>query len=347
MPSQASIRNPHSTFQAFLALVSFSFRRHLKVRQVAWVGFVLLAVLAGVIAVVTHGPVGWRLENRVRTVANLKDKDGADPLRLTYRQYGEERLTFYAAYPGPPEAFAVKAAVLAPYWATVNADLDAPAEPGHPPARQFLDDFAFLNFVRWVVFTLYLAFLLPLFTLAYGTGALGAEREGRTLLWLTTRPLPRWAIYLAKLAGVLPWCVLVNLLGFAALCGVGGELGWRALTVYWPPVLAGAAAFGCLFHLLGAVVRRPTVVGLVYVFFYETLVANLPGSLKQFSLNYYVRSLFYNETAAVVGSVQPESVDVYAPADPATAWVTLAVVSAAVTALGAWLFGRQEPKDEV
>jgi ABC-type transport system involved in multi-copper enzyme maturation permease subunit len=346
MTSSAAVVEP-SPVRAFVALVLFSFRRHLKVRQVAWVGFVLLAVLAVVIGIVTHVSGGWRLETRERVVASLTDKDGNNPARLTYRQYGEERLTFYAAFPGPPDAFGIKAAVFAPYWAAVNADLNAPAPAGGPPPRQFLDDFAFLNFVRWVVFTLYLAFLLPLFTLAYGTGALGAEREGRTLLWLTTRPLPRWAIYLAKLLGVLPWCVAVNLIGFGVLCGAGGELGRRAAAVYWPAVLAGAVAFGCLFHLLGAVIRRPTVIGLAYVFFYETLVANLPGSLKQFSLNYYVRSLFYNETAAAIGTVQPESVDVYAPADPTTAWVTLLAVSAAVTVLGAWLFGRQEPADEV
>ena len=334
MTPHSVLRTPHSALSAFLALVSFSFRRHLRVKQVAWVGFALLGLMTLVITAVTHGPVGWRLETRERTLANLKDKDGSDPVRMTYRQYGDDRLTFYQVYPGPPEAFAIKSAVVDAYRAILRDE-------------QYLDDFAFLNFARWVVFSLFLAFLMPLFTLAYGSGALGGERESRTLLWLISRPLPRWAIYLGKLLGVLPWCVAVSLLGFTVLCLVGGEYGQRALGLYWPVVLAGSVAFGCVFQMVGAVLRRPTVVGLVYVFFFETLVANLPGSLKQFSLNYYVRSLFYNATAANIGTVQPESVDVYAPTDSATAWGTLIVVSVFVTVLGAWLFSRQEPKDEV
>ncbi|WP_193789019.1 ABC transporter permease subunit, partial [Zavarzinella formosa] len=61
-------------------------------------------------------------------------------------------------------------------------------------------------FSRWVVFLLYLGFLLPLFSLSFATGALGNERESRSLVWLMTRPLPRSAIYLAKFFGLLPWC---------------------------------------------------------------------------------------------------------------------------------------------
>ena len=88
------------------------------------------------------------------------------------------------------------------------------------------------------------------------------------------------------------------------------------------------------------------VVGLIYVFFFETLVANLPGSLKQLSLNYYVRSLLYNEATSEVTTVAPDTLDVYAPTDPTTAWVTVLLATIGLTLLGMWLFGSQEPKDE-
>ena len=172
-----------------------------------------------------------------------------------------------------------------------------------------------------MVFTLYLAFLLPLFTLAYASGAIGGEREEPDARLADHPPAAAVGDLPGKVLGVLPWCVAVCAVGFAVLCAGRRGAGGRRSALYWPAVLAGAVAFGCLFHLVGAVFRRPTVVGLVYVFFFETLVANLPGSLKQFSLNYYVRSLFYNGTAANHGDRRPESVDVYAPADPTTAWV--------------------------
>ena len=123
-------------------------------------------------------------------------------------------------------------------------------------------------------------------------------------------------------------------------------MGLRALVTYWPAVVAGTLGSAALFHLIGAVFRRPAVVGLVYIFFFEMLVANLPGSLKQLSLNYYTRSLLYNEATAALTVVSQESLDVYAPASGPEAWATLLAAAVAFTLVGMVLFSRQEPQDE-
>ncbi len=317
--------------RAFRALVWFTARRHAQVRQLGWVSFGLLALVTGIVALLSSQGGVWRLEKRTRTVGNLTDEK--NPHRMTHRQFSEERLPLWEAMPGPPTDFAIRSAVANSYRAMIHSE-------------QFLDDYALLNFVRWVVRTLFFTFLLPLLCLAYATGAIGAERESRTLLWLLSRPLPRWAVYLAKFLGTLPWCVAVSLGGFAVVCLAGGTLGVKAFEMYWDAVLIGSVAFAALFHLIGAVFRRPSVVGLVYVFFFETLVANLPGSLKQLSLSYYLHSLFYNETAKELKTVQPQSVEVYAPAATGEAWLTLSVAAVLLTAVGMVLFGRQEPSEE-
>ena len=319
-----------SAFAGWCALVSLTFRRHWRVRALGWVTAGLLVILAVAVGLVTHVRNGWSLADRRAWVASTA---GPGSERMTYRQYAVERLGYYQAQLGPPTTFGVSSAAFAPFQAVMTD-------------QQYQANFAFLSFSRWVVFGLYLGFLLPLVNLAFASGAVGADREGRTLVWLLTRPLPRWAIYLAKFVGVLPWCVLVSVAGFAVLCAAGGELGRRAFATYWPAVGIGAVGFAALFQLVGAVFRRPAVLGLVYIFFFETLVANLPGSLKQLSLNYYVRSLMYNEASSAVRDVMAESLDVYAPADPTTSWVTLALAAAALTGLGMWLFSRAEPKDE-
>src|SRR5688500_3672029 len=110
---------------------------------------------------------------------------------------------------------------------------------------------------------------------------------------------------MAKFLAGLPWCLAASIGGFAVLCLAGGEIGLQAFVPYRLAAVAGTIGFSALFQLIGAVFRRPAVVGLVYVFFFETLVANLPGSLKQLSLNYYVRSLLYNEATAEIATVAP------------------------------------------
>jgi ABC-2 type transport system permease protein len=306
---------------AFLALVAFSFRRQARVRQMALVAAGLLGLLVVAVAVLTHGPSGWGLAERYSRHFQAKVADLPAQLDLV-------QLT-----PNTSEGSALTMAIMAPFRAILADDA-------------YLRDWAFLNFSRWVVFVMHLGFVLPLFTLAYASAGLGAEREGRTMIWLLTRPLPRWAVYLATFLGGLPWCLLASVGGFAVLCLAGGELGRKALAVYWPAVVGATVAFAALFHLLGAVFRRPAVVGLVYIFFFEMLVANLPGSLKQLSLNYYARSLLYNEATGSLRAVTPESLDVYAPADPPTAWLTLIAATVAFTLVGMALFSRQEPQDE-
>ena len=138
-----------------------------------------------------------------------------------------------------------------------------------------------LGLVGLVVFAedaLFVGFVLPLFTLSYASGAFGTDRESRSLVWLMTRPIPRGGIYLAKFLGTLPWCVAFGLGGFVAVCMAGGAPGREALALYWPAAAVGTVAFASLFHLVGALFRRPIVIGLVYVFFFETVVAALPGS---------------------------------------------------------------------
>ena len=139
--------------------------------------------------------------------------------------------------------------------------------------------------------------------------------------------------------------VAFGLGGFAALCFAGGDLGQRALSIYWPGAAVGTVAFSALFHLIGAIFRRPVVVGLVYVFFFEALVAALPGSLKLLSLTFYTRCLMYN--AAADAGYPVGMLDVSQPVTSTTAWAVLATATVGLTLLGMWLFARSEYRDDV
>ena len=202
-------------------------------------------------------------------------------------------------------------------------------------------------FSRWVVFFLFLGFLMPLWTLSFATSALGTDRESRSLVWLLTRPIPRSGVYLAKFLGVLPWCLALNLGGFALLCLAGGEPGRQAWGMYWPAVLGGTLAFTAAFHLVGALFARPAVVALLYAFFFETILSELPvpGTLKRFSINYYARCLMYG--AARADGVPTESAALFAPVSETTAWAVLLTATVALTAVGMALFARTEYRDEV
>src|SRR5262249_13008518 len=134
----------------------------------------------------------------------------------------------------------------------------------------------FFVFSEWIVFSLFTTFLLPMWSVSFATEGLGREREANNLLWVLTRPISRPAIFLAKYVALLPWCLLLNLGGFALICLMGGPHGRRALVVYWPAVFWATFAFSALFHMLGAFLRRASIVALLYAFFLETIMGNMP-----------------------------------------------------------------------
>src|SRR5262249_22150209 len=110
-------------------------------------------------------------------------------------------------------------------------------------ARTVLDNTGFFVFSTSVVFLIFTGFLLPILSLSFSTEALGGEREGRTLVWLFSRPLPRWSVYLAKFFALLPWSVGLNLGGFALLCYLAGAPGRLAFSLFWPAVLGATLAY--------------------------------------------------------------------------------------------------------
>ncbi len=322
---------PMSLTRAFGALVGHAFGRQLRVRQMGWVALGLLTLAVVAVSVVSHTPAGWGFADRRARKSDFTYRQAAAAL------HDPAKYDLDAPTALPPR----------PWDATGNNLQWLLLSVPHAvlQSEKFLDDWRFLNFSRWVVLGSYLGFVLPLFTLAYASGAVGGEREGRSLVWLLTRPVPRAVVYLATFVGALPWCLLFGAGGFVALCLAGGDVGRRALALYWPAAVAGTVAFSALFHLIGALFRRPVVVGLVYVFFFESLVAALPGSLKKVSLNFYTRCLMYNEATAA--GYPGDMLDVSGPVGPATAWATLAAATVGLTILGMYLFARTEHRDDV
>lgn len=330
--------------RAWCALVLHSFQRHWRVRQMGWVSLGLLALVVTAVFLQSNSKQGWDLpDRRVRR---------AQP---TYRQYAEQELL-------PNRYDPLRHDPRGGHPGIAPLHLHEVPSPFHPvkdsiqslilsipyavlQSQTFLHHWGYMTYSRVVILGAFLAFVLPLFTLSYATAAFGTERESRSLVWLMTRPIPRSGIYLAKFLGTLPWCLLFGLGGFAAVCLAGGEYGRKALSMYWPAATLAAIAFSALFHMIGAIFRRPVVVGLVYVFFFEALVGSLPGSLKLLSLTFYARSLMYN--AAVAAGYPAEMLEVSQAVTSTTAISVLAATIVGFTAMGMWMFARSDYRDDV
>jgi hypothetical protein len=143
---------------------------------------------------------------------------------------------------------------------------------------------------------------------------------------------------------LLPWVLGLNVGGFGLLCLAAGRSGLPAFGLYWPAVFCGTLAFAALFHLMGACFRRPAIVAIVYTFFLETILGNMPGTLKRVSISFYARCMMFDAMEAY--GATPVKSSVYVPVDGTTAWWVLLVLTVVLLAVGMVVFARAEYRDE-
>jgi ABC-2 type transport system permease protein len=208
-----------------------------------------------------------------------------------------------------------------------------------------LDPSPFRVFTGGMVVAVFLSFLLPIWTLSFATEALGGERDSNSLIWLLSRPLPRPAVYLAKFVAVLPWVLVFNLGGYALLCLLAGPPGRQALYLFWPVMFWTTLAFTSLFYLIGAWLRRPAVIGILYVFFLEIILNLMPGFLKRISISFYARCMMF-EAAGDLG-IRPDNPNVFLPVSGTAALSVLIGLTMGLLVLGMILFTRTQYQDTV
>ncbi len=153
-----------------------------------------------------------------------------------------------------------------------------------------------------MIWLLYIRFILPILGVFYGTALIADEVEDKTITYLFTRPIPRSAVLLGKYLAYLACTVLlvlpsVVLVFFFIVPMGGGSIGaaFPALAADLAMLAVGLTAYGAVFSFVGARVKRPLVVGLVFAFGWEQAVLLFPGYLKRITVAYYLQALVKHE----------------------------------------------------
>ena len=186
--------------------------------------------------------------------------------------------------------------------------------------------------------------VLPLAALFYATALVADEVEGRTLTYLLTRPLTRASIFAGKFAAylattftlALPAAVVTFFLFMTA--PDAPALGPAAVDLLRDlgAMLLALVAYGALFALLGVLLRRPVIPGLVFLYGWE-LLANVPGYMPRLTLTAWLRSLVTHRPAeeGLAGLFQQ-----VLPAGQAVA--VLGLEAAVFLGAAIWIFSSRE-----
>jgi ABC-type transport system involved in multi-copper enzyme maturation permease subunit len=148
-----------------------------------------------------------------------------------------------------------------------------------------------------IMWLLFIRFIVPVLGVFYGTSLIADEVEDKTITYLFSRPIPRGAVLVGKYLAYLVCTIFVVLpsvtLVWLLVVPMNGSLGasFPDLLTDLGLLALGLAAYGAIFALAGAVLKRPLLIGLIYVIGWEPLVMAIPGYLKRLSVAYYLQGL--------------------------------------------------------
>jgi ABC-type Na+ efflux pump permease subunit len=197
------------------------------------------------------------------------------------------RTMFVAVIVGGPVLLAVMARLAG------DASVNVTVNGGRVGGADILDTILWLLFLRFAV---------PVLGVWYGTSFIADEVDEKTITYLFVRPIRRGAVIVGKYLAYLACTSIVVLcaatLVYAAVVTGSLRPGSASLLKYLGVLALGLAAYGALFAFMGASLRRPLVIGLVFAFGWEQVAMLMPGYLRRFTLAYHLDAIFRETPAA-------------------------------------------------
>ncbi|HET6373122.1 MAG TPA: ABC transporter permease [Candidatus Polarisedimenticolia bacterium] len=197
----------------------------------------------------------------------------------------------------------------------------------------------------FMIVNVYVNVLLIVVTLFYGTALVSDEYEEKTITYLFMRPVTKTTLYLGKylayvvvaLALLVPSATLTFLVAMTA--DPAGEAA-RHLPILFQDlslIALGVLAYGALYALIGAMTKRPIIVGIGFAAVWESIVTFIPGYLNKLTIKHYLLALLPHAAGerGITGIFETATTGT-------TAVAVLLVTTLGLLALGSWMFTNKE-----
>jgi ABC-type transport system involved in multi-copper enzyme maturation permease subunit len=148
-----------------------------------------------------------------------------------------------------------------------------------------------------IIMAFYLQFLILVLALFFGTSICSEELEGKTLTYLTTRPVPKSAIMLGKYAAYTLLIVFMVVLGVTlsfVLLNMNRLLDFSLYPIFFRDLgvlTLGMICYTAFFAFLGTFLKKSVLFGLLFSFGWENVIQYFPGTTQKFTIVHYLKSL--------------------------------------------------------
>lgn len=148
-----------------------------------------------------------------------------------------------------------------------------------------------------MIIVFYIQFLILILALFFGVSVCSEELEGKTLTYLTTRPVSKPAIILGKYGAYTALVILMTAVGLVLsflILNVNKLLDFSLYKILLRDVIVlslGLICYTAFFTFIGTFLKKSIMFGLVFSFGWENVIQYFPGSTQRFSIVHYLKSL--------------------------------------------------------
>ena len=143
------------------------------------------------------------------------------------------------------------------------------------------------DLIAGVLEALVIHVVLPLVVIVLATSAFGNEVEDRTLSLLTTKPVPRWSIVLAKLAATIIVAAPLMIAVSAIVTMMDPDGNGKAATAATAGALVGVVTYASAFVWAGLITTRALGFALIYVLLWEAVITSFLEGARYLSVRSY------------------------------------------------------------
>jgi ABC-2 type transport system permease protein len=153
-----------------------------------------------------------------------------------------------------------------------------------------------------MIVVFYLQFLILILSIFFGISVCSEELEGKTLTYLTTRPVSKSAIILGKYAAYTSLIILITAAGLVFSFLILNANSLLKLFIYRTLIRDGLVlslgliCYTAFFTFIGILLKRSIIFGLVYSFGWESVIQYFPGATQLFCIVHYLKSLLPPQT---------------------------------------------------
>lgn len=188
------------------------------------------------------------------------------------------------------------------------------------------DDFTRLDDSVSFISIFGIGLMVPIISLVLGSSTFGELIDDETLVYLWHRPVARWKLAMAGTLSATSAAIPLTAIPLSLAAWIAS--GDTSVAVATAVASSFAAlAYSALFVLVGLVLRRALIWGLVYLFIWELFIANVGGGSAQLSIRTYPASVLSQLT----------DVEIHlADSSVATGLIVSAVIAGAAVALASF-----------